>query len=88
MTSAELITLFPLIILSAGVVVIILIVAFYRNHSLTMALTLVVLTLAFLSLTKVSFSNSPQITTLLALDRFALFYMGLPTHAATATWRG
>ena len=85
MTSAELITLFPLIILSAGVVVIILIVAFYRNHSLTMALTLVVLTLAFLSLTKVSFSNSPQITTLLALDRFALFYMGLLFAATFAT---
>ena len=85
MTSAELITLFPLIILSAGVVVIILIVAFYRNHSLTMALTLVVLTLAFLSLTKVSSSNSPQITTLLALDRFALFYMGLLFAATFAT---
>ena len=85
MTSAELITLLPLIILSGGVVVIMLLVAFYRNHPLTMALTLVVLTLAFLSLAKGSSSESPQITRLLILDRFALFYMGLLFAATFAT---
>jgi len=85
MTSAELITLLPLIILSGGVVVIMLLVAFHRNHPLTMALTLVVLTLAFLSLAKGSSSESPQITRLLILDRFALFYMGLLFAATFAT---
>ena len=85
MTSADLITLLPLIVLSLGLVAIILAVAFYRNHSLTFALTLVVLTLAFLSLAVASSSASPQITTLLTLDRYALFYMGLLFATTFAT---
>ena len=85
MTSAELITLLPLIILSAGVVANMLVVAFYRNHRLTMVLSLVVLALAFLSLAVASSSTSPQVTTLLTLDRYALFYMGLLLATTFAT---
>ena len=85
MTSADLITLLPLIILSGGLVAIMLLVGFYRNHALTAVLTLVVLTAAFLSLTAASSSDSPQITTLLTLDSYALFYMGLLFSATFAT---
>jgi NADH-quinone oxidoreductase subunit N len=85
MTSADLITLLPLIVLSLGLVAIILLIAFYRNHPLTFALTLLVLTLAFLSLAVASSSASPRITTLLTLDSYALFYMGLLFATTFAT---
>jgi NADH-quinone oxidoreductase subunit N len=85
MTSADLITLLPLIVLSLGLVAIILLVAFYRNHPLTFALTLLVLTLSFFSLAVASSSSSVQITTLLTLDRYALFYMGLLFATTFAT---
>jgi NADH-quinone oxidoreductase subunit N len=77
MTAADLVALLPLLILGAGPVVIMLVVAFYRNHQLILLLTLLALALAFLSLPLAASEAPRQVTALLILDRYALFYMGL-----------
>ena len=74
-----LVALIPLIVISATSVVVLLVVAFYRNHKVATGLTLIGLALAFVTLPMVaSRSTLPlQITPLLILDGYALFYMGL-----------
>lgn len=77
MTLTDLFILLPLIILAASALVTLLVIAFYRNHSLTFALTLTGFALAFVSLPLVSARLPHQITSLFIFDEYALFYMGL-----------
>ncbi len=84
MTGTEIVTLLPLIVLAAAPVVIMLVVAFYRDHRLTVALTMFGLVLAFAMLPVSSRTSSNEVTALLILDRYALFYMGLIFAAAFA----
>ncbi len=84
MSADDLVPLLPLLILGAAPVAIMLVVAFYRDHRLTVALTLVALALAFIALLPTVSEAPRQVTALLVLDRYALFYMGLLVAASFA----
>jgi NADH-quinone oxidoreductase subunit N len=77
MNASDLFALLPLIIIAATSIVVMLVIAFYRNHKLTAVLTLVGLALAGASLTTVSCLIPRRITPLLILDHYALYYTGL-----------
>jgi len=77
MQGIDLVTLLPLLVLSVAAPAILLAIPFKRSHGLTFALTLGALIICF-GLLPVSFSTgSPQVTGLLTLDGYALFYIGL-----------
>ncbi len=77
MKSADLIALLPLVVIATSAVVILLVIAFHRNHAVTAALTLIGLFLAIISLPAASLRTPHQVTPLLIFDRYALFYMAL-----------
>lgn len=69
--------LVPFIIIAAASVVVMLAIAFYRSHRLTVILTLVGLGLASASLPAVSMVEPVRITPLVIMDAYALFFLGL-----------
>ncbi len=77
MTPAQLTALTPLTILSISIVVIMLVIAFYRNHVLTLVLTVIALALAVISIPAVSGTLPQQVTGLLSIDTYAAFFFGL-----------
>jgi NADH-quinone oxidoreductase subunit N len=77
LTAADLIALSPLTALAVSTVVIMLIVALARNHTLTVALTLCANVAAFALLFVVLRQAPYRVTTLLIMDGYSLFYMGL-----------
>lgn len=77
MTTADLIALSPLTALAVSTIVIMLIVALKRNHAVTVALTLFANIAAFALLFLVLRQASRQVTTLLIMDGYSLFYLGL-----------
>lgn len=84
MTLADLTALAPYIILAITAVVVMLAIAFHRSHKLT-----VILTLSGFALSAASFSAAAcmlprQVTPLLMIDRYALFYTGLIVAAGFA----
>ena len=83
MTTGDLITLLPLIVLTVTPVVVMLAAAFWRSHALALALTLVGLAATMVTLFIAATRTARQVTPLLAFDTYALFYIGLLT-AATA----
>lgn len=84
MSVSEILALMPYLIVTGTAVVVMLAIAFYRNHKLTAVLTIAGLALAFISLPAL-FSASPrQITSLLIMDRYAYFYLGLIFAATIA----
>jgi NADH-quinone oxidoreductase subunit N len=84
MTRAELITLSPFIMLAAAPVMIMVVVAFYRHHLLAALLTLIGLVAAFVTLPVASSTAVQQVTPLLIVDRYAIFYIGLLLAASIA----
>jgi NADH-quinone oxidoreductase subunit N len=77
MTIDDLIALSPLIAIAAASVTLMLVIAFYREPRVALACALIGIALAFAML-PVAASRAPrQITPLLILDRYALFYLGL-----------
>jgi NADH-quinone oxidoreductase subunit N len=83
-TVSDLVVLLPLIILAAGAVMLMLVIAFYRNHPLTFGLTLAGLAAAFISLLFISPALPRQVTPLLVVDSYAAFYIGLLLAASFA----
>ena len=77
MTPMQLEALMPLIILSASVVIIMLVIAFHRNHLLTLFLTLTGLGLSFISIPLVAHTLPQQVTSLLVIDSYSEFFIGL-----------
>ncbi len=77
MNAPDLFALLPLIIIAATLIVVMLVIAFHRNHKLTAILTLVGFIIAGASLTAVSSLIPRRITPLLILDHYALYYTGL-----------
>jgi NADH-quinone oxidoreductase subunit N len=71
----------PLIILAAGAVVTMLVIAFWRSHALTVGFTLVIFLLAFLSIPLGASRGTVQVTSLLIFDGFAYFIIGLVVAA-------
>ena len=83
MTTSHLIALLPLIILAAASVLLMLVVAIKRNHRLVFAVSLAGIAAAFASLWPLARMGTRTIGSLLVIDSFSLFYMGLllPTAA-------
>jgi NADH-quinone oxidoreductase subunit N len=77
LTATDLIALSPLTALAVATIVIMLIVALARNLTLTFALTLFANVAAFALLFVVLRQAPYQVTTLLIMDHYSLFYMGL-----------
>jgi NADH-quinone oxidoreductase subunit N len=77
MTGSEMLTLLPLMILSAGSVIILLVIAFVRNLAATAIITLVTQALAFGSIFIAYSKGSGAVTELLNFDSYAFFFIGL-----------
>lgn len=84
MSGADLIALLPILVLAAAIVVIMLVIAFFRNHVLAAGLTLVSLGLAFAALFVAAQWAPRQVTPLLAVDSYSLFFAGLIMAASFA----
>jgi NADH-quinone oxidoreductase subunit N len=84
MAGRDFVAVLPFLVLMISLVAMMLLIAFYRNHKATLALSLVGLSLAFVTL-PIAASNGPlQVTQLLILDNFTLFYFGLMIVASIA----
>lgn len=76
-TLQHLVALLPIIAVTLACITVMLVVAFVREHRLTATLTAAGLVLSF-ALLPVAGAVAPiQVTPLLVVDRYALFYMGL-----------
>ncbi len=84
MNASDLLVLSPLLLIAAAAVVVMLGIAFRRNHLLTVQLTLAGLTAAFVSIAAAAVRVPRQVTPLLFVDRYALFYVGLIVASAAA----
>jgi NADH-quinone oxidoreductase subunit N len=77
MNAADMLALLPLLLIAGTALIVMLGIAFKRNHALAAGLTLVGLAAAFISLWAVAPLAPRKVTSLLLVDRYALFYMGL-----------
>jgi NADH-quinone oxidoreductase subunit N len=77
LNGADLIGLLPILLISATAVVVMLGIAVKRSHALAAGLTLVGLAASFLSIFAAVPLAPRQVTSLLLVDEFALFYMGV-----------
>src|SRR6266436_1992864 len=84
MNPADILALLPLLLIAGTSVVVMLGIAFKRNHALAAGLTLAGLTAAFISIYVAAPLAPRQVTSLLLVDRYALFYMGLIIASAAA----
>ncbi|HEV2419422.1 MAG TPA: NADH-quinone oxidoreductase subunit N [Terriglobia bacterium] len=84
MSATDLFTILPLLILGGASVVVMVAIAIRRNHAVTLALTLIGLAAAFASLFWIARDTPRQVSTLLVVDKYALFYMGLVIAATFA----
>jgi NADH-quinone oxidoreductase subunit N len=76
-TPSDFAALTPLLILGGSTVAVMLIIAFRRNYTATVMLTLIGLFASFRSLWTVKQHLPRHVTPLLVMDRYALFYIGL-----------
>src|SRR6185312_4562706 len=84
MSGADWIALLPVIITGATAVVAMVLIAVHRSHGLTLGVTLLGLVLAVLSLWPAASVAPLQVTPLLVVDDFAVFYLGLIIVACVA----
>jgi NADH-quinone oxidoreductase subunit N len=77
MSLTDVYTLLPIIIIAASILVLMLVIAFYRQHLVALLVTLSGLGLVFVSFPFVYPHLDAQITPLIILDGFAIFYIGL-----------
>src|SRR5262245_33454759 len=77
MTVNDLIALSPLLAITAASMALMLMITFYQNEQTTLTCALVRIALAFGTLPVVASKAPRQITPLLILDQYALFYLGL-----------
>ncbi len=77
MDTADILALLPLILIAATSIVVMLGIACKRSRPLAMGLTLAGLAAAFISLFAAAPLAPRQVTSLLVVDRYALFYIGL-----------
>lgn len=84
MNSTDVFAILPLLILGGASVVVMLAICFKRSHALALVLTLIGLAASFASLFWVAPLAPRQVTTLLIIDKYSLFYMGLVIAATFA----
>src|SRR5215510_5106578 len=77
MTNEDLIALSPLLTIAAASVALMLVIAFHRGARVALLCSLPGIALAFAMLPAASSRAPQQITPLLILDKYALFYLGL-----------
>jgi NADH-quinone oxidoreductase subunit N len=80
--AADTLALLPLILIAATAVVVMLGIACKRSHALAAALSLFGLAAAFISIAAAVPLAPRQVTSLLLVDRYALFYIGLIIFSA------
>ena len=85
MNGPDLIALLPLLVLTVSAVVVMVAVCIRRSHLLAVWLTLAGLAGAFVSLWAAASLAPIQVTPLLVIDGYALFYMGLIIAATFVT---
>jgi NADH-quinone oxidoreductase subunit N len=76
-TSADLIALSPVIVVAAVSVAVMMVIAFYRSHLATVVLTIAGFAGSFFALVPASALAPRQVTPLIVIDGYSLFYMGL-----------
>ena len=84
MNATDFVALLPLLILAATPVVIMLMIAVRRHHALAVWTSVVGLAAAFVSLWPAAAVTPRQVTPLLIIDRFGLFFIGLMALATIA----
>jgi NADH-quinone oxidoreductase subunit N len=84
MNASDTLALLPLILIAATAVIVMLGIASKRSHTLAVALTLIGLAAAFISISAAEPLAPRQVTSLLLVDRYALFYIGLIILSAAA----
>lgn len=84
-TFQQLIALLPLLIVGLTVVVVMLSIAWRRNHFVNATLTVIGLNLALVSLWYVAHAGAMDVTPLLRVDPYAVFYTALVILASLAT---
>jgi len=84
MIATDTLALLPLLLLAGTAVVVMLGIAAKRSHELTAALTLIGLAASFFSVFGVTPLIPRQVTSLLLIDGYALFYLGLIIASAAA----
>jgi NADH-quinone oxidoreductase subunit N len=84
MTSHDCIALLPFLILAGASVLVMVAIAVHRSHLLTLLLTLAGLGASFISLWVADGLAPHQVTSLLLVDRYAVFYIGLIVAACFA----
>ena len=77
MNRTDLLAMLPLLLIAGTSVLVMLGIAFRRNHALAAGLTLAGLTAAFISIFTAAPLAPRQVTSLLHIDPYALFYVGL-----------
>jgi NADH-quinone oxidoreductase subunit N len=82
MSAPDLLALSPLLLIAASAVVVMLGIAYRRNSALAAGLTLAGLTAAFISIWAAAPVVPRQVTPLLMVDGYALFYIGLIVASA------
>jgi NADH-quinone oxidoreductase subunit N len=84
MNLTDILTLAPIIVGAIAPVLVLLVIAFYRDHRLTLVLTLLSLVLALGAVFSVASAVPRNITQLLIIDGYALFFMGVIFAATIA----
>lgn len=84
-TPQQLIALLPLLIVGLTVVVVMLSIAWRRNHFFNATLSVIGLNVALLSLWFVGQAGAMDVTPLMRVDGYAMFYTGLVLLASLAT---
>ncbi len=82
MKVAELLPLLPILMISGAVILNLIAISFFRNHFLTAALTSAGLVAALLSTAAVYSSAPQQVTPLIIVDGYSIFFMALIFGAA------
>lgn len=86
-TLQNLIALLPLMIVGLTVVVVMLSIAWRRDHFLNATLTVIGLNVALLSLYYVGQVGPQDVTPLLRVDGYSMFYIGLVLLASNPVWK-
>jgi NADH-quinone oxidoreductase subunit N len=84
MNLTDICALAPVIVIAVTSVLVMLVIAFYRNHYLTLILTIAGLILAFGAVLAVTAAAPRKVTQLLIIDGYALLFMGLIFAASLA----
>ncbi len=82
MSTTDITALLPFIILAATTLIVVLVISFYRNHFITAMLTVIGHAAAIAVLPSLTHVTPLQVTPLMIIDDYSLFYIGLLTAAS------